>query len=77
MVPSDTANEFRLADSDEAESFADFIQSFLSANDFPFVIIHNAPQVSGSSRRVLFEDAGVGRKFAREWVRRRGVLGEA
>ena len=77
MVPSDAVTEIRLADSDEADRFTDFIQSFLSANDFPFVIIHNAPEVSGSRRRVLFEDAGIGAKFAREWLRRRGVLGEA
>jgi hypothetical protein len=77
MVPSSAATEVRLADSDEAECFSDFIQSFLSANDFPFVIIHNAPEVSGSRRRVLFEDAGICAKFAHEWTRRRGTLGTA
>ncbi|PTS87732.1 MULTISPECIES: hypothetical protein [unclassified Caulobacter] len=77
MVQPDVTTEIRLADSDEAARFNDFIGSFLSANDFPFVIIHNAPELSGSSRRVLFEDAVVSRKFAREWTRRRGALGEA
>lgn len=77
MVPTDATAEIRLADSAEADSFSRFVQGFLSANGFPFVIIHNAPDVSGERRRVEFEDARVSRKFAQEWLRLRGTLGQA
>ncbi|WP_425995416.1 hypothetical protein [Caulobacter sp. DWR1-3-2b1] len=77
MVPTDATAEIRLADSDEAASFSAFVQGFLSANGFPFVIIHDAPQIAGQMRRVVFEDAGTSRKFAQEWVRLRGTLGQA
>lgn len=77
MVPTDVATEIRLADSAEADSFSQFVQGFLSANGFPFVIIHDAPELVGRLRRVVFEDAGVSRKFAQEWTRLRGTLGQA
>ena len=77
MVPTDVATEIRLADSAEAASFSRFVQGFLSANGFPFVIIHDAPDLQGERRRVMFEDAGVSRKFAQEWVRLRGAAGQA
>ena len=77
MVPTDVATEIRLADSDEAASFSRFVQGFLSANGFPFVIIHEAPDIRGDRRQVVFEDAGISRKFAQEWVRLRGTLGQA
>ena len=77
MVPTDATAEIRLADSDEAASFSTFVQGFLSANGFPFVIIHDAPDIVGHMRRVVFEDAGISRKFAQEWVNLRGTLGRA
>lgn len=77
MVPSDAIAEFRLADTAEAASFSTFLQGFLSANGYPFVIIHNAPDLTGERRRVEFEDARVSRKFAQEWQRLRGTLGQA
>ena len=77
MVPTDATAEFRLADTAEAETFSQFVQGFLSANGFPFVIIHNAPDLSGERRRVVFEDAKVSAKFADEWVRLRGTAGQA
>lgn len=77
MVPTDATAEIRLADSAEAASFSTFVQGFLSANGFPFVIIHDAPEFAGQMRRVVFEDARVSRKFAQEWVRLRGTQGQA
>lgn len=77
MVPSDATAEFRLADTAEAASFSTFLQGFLSANGYPFVIIHNAPDLSGERRRVVFEDAQVSLKFAREWQKQRGTQGQA
>ena len=43
------------------------MQGFLSANGFPFVMIHNLLEATGEGRRVVFEDPGVGAKFASEW----------
>ncbi len=77
MVPTDATAEIRLANSDEADRFSRFVQGFLSANGFPFVIIHEAPELAGQSRRVVFEDAQISAKFASEWVRLRGALGQA
>ena len=77
MVPTDATAEIRLADSREAASFSTFVQGFLSANGFPFVIIHDAPEFAGQMRRVVFEDAGISRKFAQEWAGLRGTLGQA
>jgi hypothetical protein len=31
------------------------VQGFLSANGFPFVIIHDAPELAGRLRKVVFE----------------------
>lgn len=67
MNAADIAVEICIASTEEALRFSAFVQAFLSRNGFPFVMIHNAPDLSGERRKVVFEDAGVGRKFAREW----------
>ncbi|MDB5455095.1 MAG: hypothetical protein JWP92_680 [Caulobacter sp.] len=74
---SRATTEVRLASSDEAAYFSRFVQGFLSQNGFPFVIIHNAPDLAGERREVVFEDPGVSRKFAQEWGRTRRSAGEA
>jgi hypothetical protein len=67
MNAADIAIEICIASAEEALRFSGFVQAFLSRNGFPFVMIHNAPELSGERRKVVFEDAMVGRKFAREW----------
>jgi len=67
MNAADIAVEICIASAEEALRFSAFVQAFLSRNGFPFVMIHDAPDLSGGRRKVVFEDAGVGRKFAREW----------
>lgn len=77
-MPSTKAEtEIRLAGPEEADRFSRFLQGFLSANGFPFVIVHDAPEILGQSRRVVFEDAGLSDKFATEWLRQRGTAGSA
>lgn len=77
MVPKITATEVRLAGPEEAARFSRFLQGFLSANGFPFVIVHDTPERLGQERKVEFEDAGLSRKFAREWLNQRQTLGTA
>jgi hypothetical protein len=67
MNAADIAVEICIASAEEASRFSGFVQAFLSRNGFPFVMIHQAPDLSGERRKVVFEDALVGRKFAREW----------
>ena len=67
MNAADIAIEICIASAEEALRFSGFVQAFLSRNGFPFVMIHNAPELSGERRKVVFEDAVVSRKFAREW----------
>ena len=67
MNAADIAVEICIASAEEALRFSGFVQAFLSRNGFPFVMIHDAPDLSGERRKVVFEDAGIGRKFAREW----------
>jgi len=67
MNVADIAVEICIASAEEALRFSGFVQGFLSRNGFPFVIIHNAPQLDGERRKVVFEDASVGHRFAREW----------
>jgi hypothetical protein len=67
MNAADIAIEICIASAEEALRFSGFVQAFLSRNGFPFVMIHNAPELSGERRKVVFEDVSVGRKFAREW----------
>ena len=67
MNAADIAIEICIASAEEAMRFSSFVQAFLSRNGFPFVMIHNAPELSGERRKVVFEDVLVGRKFAREW----------
>ncbi len=67
MKAADIAVDICLASAEEAVRFSRFVQSFLASNGFPFVMIHNAPELEGERRKVVFEDAGVGRKFALEW----------
>jgi hypothetical protein len=77
MVPTAAETEVRLAGPEEADQFSRFLQGFLSANDFPFVIVHDAPEFLGQLRRVVFEDVGLSRKFASEWRNQRGAVGTA
>ena len=67
MNAADIAIEICIASAEEAMRFSGFVQAFLSRNGFPFVMIHNAPELAGERRKVVFEDVLVGRKFAREW----------
>jgi len=69
MAPTTAETEVRLAGPEEADRFSRFLQGFLSANDFPFVIIHDTPELLGQLRKVVFEDVCLTRKFAREWSR--------
>jgi len=67
MPASDFVTDICIASADEAARFSRFVQGFLSANGFPFVMIHNLLEATGEGRRVVFEDPGVGAKFASEW----------
>lgn len=77
MVPTVAETEVRLAGPEEADRFSRFLHGFLSANDFPFVIVHDAPELLGQLRRVVFEDIQLSRKFASEWMNQRGTVGTA
>jgi len=77
MVPKITATEVRLTGPEEAARFSRFLQGFLSANGFPFVIVHDTPELLGQQRKVVFEDAKLSRKFASEWLNQRDTLGMA
>ena len=67
MNAADIVIDICIASAEEALRFSGFVQAFLSRNGFPFVMIHNAPELAGERRKVVFEDETVGRKFAREW----------
>jgi hypothetical protein len=67
MNAADIAVEICIASAEEALRFSGFVQAFLSRNGFPFVMIHNAPELGGERRKVVFEDEIVGRRFASEW----------
>jgi hypothetical protein len=67
MNAADIAIEICIASAEEALRFSGFVRDFLARNGLPFVMIHNAPDVTGERRKVVFEDALVGRKFASEW----------
>jgi hypothetical protein len=67
MKAADIAVDICLASAEEALRFSRFVQNFLASNGFPFVMIHNTPELGAERRKVVFEDVGVGRKFAREW----------
>lgn len=73
MNAADIAVDICIASAEEALRFSGFVRDFLSRNGFPFVMIHNDPDLSGDHRKVVFEDALVGHKFATEW--RMGRLG--
>lgn len=75
--PATAETEVRLTGPEDVDRFSRFLQGFLSANDFPFVIVHDTPEFLGQLRKVVFEDAGLSRKFAREWVSLHGTLGTA
>jgi hypothetical protein len=61
------ATEIRLAGPDDDDRLSRFIQGFLTRNDFPFVMVSQDVDMKGGFKRVVFEDAAVGRKFANEW----------
>jgi hypothetical protein len=67
MNAADIAIEICIASAEEAVRFSGFVRDFLARNGLPFVMIHNAPDLAGERRKVVFEDALVSRKFAREW----------
>lgn len=61
------ATEVRLAGPDDDDRLSRFIQGFLTRNDFPFVMVSQDIDMAGGFKRVVFEDAAVGQKFASEW----------
>jgi hypothetical protein len=67
MKAADIAIDICLASAEEAVRFSRFVQGFLASNGFPFVMIHNTPELGAERRKVVFEDGGLGAKFAREW----------
>jgi hypothetical protein len=67
MNVADFAVEICIVSAEEALRFSRFVRDFLARNGFPFVMIHDAPDLSGERRKVVFEDAVISRKFAREW----------
>jgi hypothetical protein len=67
MRAVDVVTEVCLASAEEAMRFSHFVQAFLSRNGFPFIMIHNAPELTGERRLVEFEDPNVNRRFAQEW----------
>ena len=67
MRAVDVVTEVCLASAEEAMRFSHFVQAFLSRNGFPFIMIHNAPELTGERRRVEFEDPSISRRFAQEW----------
>lgn len=77
MAPMTAETEVRLAGPEEADRFSRFLHGFLSANDFPFVIVHDAPELLGQLRRVVFEDVQLSRKFASEWRNQHPTAGTA
>lgn len=77
MAPATAETEVRLTGPEEADRFARFLHDFLSDNGFPFVIIHETPELLGQLRRVVFEEVGLSRKFEREWLSQRGTAGAA
>lgn len=77
MALTTAETEVRLAGPEEADRFSRFLQGFLSANGFPFVIVHDTPELLGQQRRVVFEDVCLSKKFASEWLNQRGTLGTA
>ena len=77
MALTTAETEVRLAGPEEADRFSRFLHGFLSANGFPFVIVHDTPEFLGQLRKVVFEDVCLSRKFAAEWVSQRGTAGTA
>jgi hypothetical protein len=77
MASMTAETEVRLTGPEEADRFSRFLHGFLSANGFPFVIVHDAPERLGQSRRVVFEDDGLSTKFASEWLGQREAMGSA
>ncbi len=77
MVLKTAETEVRLAGPEEADRFSRFLHGFLSANGFPFVIVHDTPELLGQLRKVVFEDVCLSRKFASEWLSQRGTAGTA
>jgi hypothetical protein len=77
LASTKAETEVRLTGPEEADRFARFLQGFLSANGFPFVIVHDSPERLGQLRRVVFEDVTLSDKFATEWLRQRGTAGTA
>ena len=71
MNAADIAVEICIASAEEALRFSGFVRDFLARNGFPFVMIHNARERAGDRRKIVFEDASISRRFAREWRRDR------
>lgn len=61
------ATEIRLSGPEDDARLSRFIQGFLTRNDFPFVMVSQDVDMAGGFKRVVFEDAAVGQKFASEW----------
>jgi hypothetical protein len=57
MNAADIAVEICIASAEEGPALFGIRAGFLSRNGFPFVMIHNAPELAGERRKVVFEDA--------------------
>lgn len=66
-----SATEIRIATPDDDLRLNRFIQGFLSANGFPFIMVRSDPQMAaggaGALKRVMFEDDEIGRRFRDAW----------
>ena len=61
------ATDIRLAGPEDDDRLSRFIHGFLTRNGFPFVMVSQEIDMAGGFKRVKFEDADVGAKFASEW----------
>lgn len=61
------ATEIRLAGPEDDARLSRFIQSFVSRNGFPFVMVSQEVDMAGGYKRVTFEDVEISQRFAKEW----------
>jgi len=63
------STEVRIATAADDVRLSSFIQDFLSANDFPFFMVHSDPEVTPGSalKRVTFESDELTQRFGEAW----------
>jgi hypothetical protein len=63
------STEIRIATADDDVRLSSFIQDFLSANDFPFFMVHSDPNVPPGAelKRVTFESDELTQRFREAW----------